>query len=72
MKRLAAYYLLAACIFLLGYAAYVVVDQWADAEISDLVLLLVFWVLPCVAGIYVVLGNRLLGRPGRSASAEAP
>ena len=69
MKRVAAYYLLASCIFLLGYAAYVLASQWSDAEWTDIMLLLVFWILPCVAGIYLVIANRLHRRtPSRSSS----
>ncbi len=59
MKRAAAYYLLVSCFFLLGFAAYTLATQWAEAEAGDLLIVLVFWILPCVAGIYVVLANRL-------------
>ena len=69
MRRVAAYYLLASCIFLLGYAAYLLATQWSDAEGTDLLLLLVFWILPCVAGIYLVIANRLHSRtPARSSA----
>ncbi len=62
MKIIAAYYLLLSCVFLLGYAVYVLVSQWADVESGDLALLAVFWILPCIAGIYVVVANRLVAR----------
>ena len=68
MKLVAAYYLLASCVFLLGYAAFVLVTQWADVEPGDIALVLIFWVLPCVAGIYVVLSNRLYRRGGGHAN----
>ncbi len=59
MRLAAAYYLLASCAFLLAYAGYTVVAQWVDVEPGDLALVLIFWVLPCVAGMYVVLANGL-------------
>ena len=59
MKRAAAYYLLVSCVFLLGFAAYTIATQWAEAEAGDLLIVLLFWVFPCVAGIYVVVANRL-------------
>ncbi len=59
MKRTAAYCLLASWLVLLGYAAYVLATQWDDVEGGDLVLVLMFWILPCVAGVYVVLANGL-------------
>ncbi|NNE48447.1 MAG: hypothetical protein HKN37_17480 [Rhodothermales bacterium] len=62
MKIFAAYYLLISCLFLIGYAVYVLVSQWADVEPGDLALLMVFWIMPCIAGIYVVVANRLVAR----------
>jgi Zn-dependent protease with chaperone function len=62
MKIIAAYYLLISCVFLVGYAIYVLVSQWADVEPGDIALLMVFWFMPCIAGIYVVVANRLVAR----------
>ena len=62
MKIIAAYYLLISCVFLVGYAIYVLVSQWADVEPGDIALLMVFWFMPCIAGIYVVVANRLFVR----------
>lgn len=62
MKIITAYYLLLSCVFLLGYAVYVLLTQWADVEPGDLALLAVFWILPCIAGIYVVVANGLVAR----------
>jgi len=62
MRITAAWYLLISCAFLLAYAGYVVVDQWVDAEGSDLALVLFLWILPCAAGIYLVLSTRLYRR----------
>ena len=70
MKRFAAYYLLTSCVFLLGYAAFVLAIQWSDADGSDLVLVLVLWILPCVSGIYVVFSNGLYRRPPARSSPE--
>ena len=69
MKIIAAYYLLISCVFLVGYAIYVLVSQWADVEPGDLALLTVFWIMPCIAGIYVVAANRLVAR-GRTGSPD--
>jgi hypothetical protein len=48
----------------------VLISQWADAEPSDLLLVLVFWILPCVSGIYVVIANRLHRRGTANAPVE--
>jgi hypothetical protein len=70
MRILSAYYLLFASIFLLGYAGYVIIDQWDDIEgIGELALLVVVWILPCLAAIHVVLANGLLRRSRPSGEA---
>jgi hypothetical protein len=71
MKRVAACYLLASCTFLLVFSVYTVVEQCADVEPSDLGLVLVFWVLPCLAGLYVVLANGLHRRKRTEEATES-
>ena len=71
MKRVASYCLLAACAFLLVYSVYTVVEQWADVEPWDLGLVLVFWVLPCLAGLYVVPANGLHRRKRTEEASES-